>query len=180
MSGVSVWWVVLVVLVATPAQAQGPESTLPSGDTVPTWIFLWTLGLGSAIITALVAALKVLWGRMNSKEQEIREYYEGTLEMPDKGVIPRVRAQYTAQFDELRTQHISERDELRTLGEAWRFKFEETEKGRRTDVERMRLEERESMKDGMLAMRDVAAALSENSVKMDSLIAGYGEEELEG
>jgi len=159
---------VLVMGSASPAFAQDPTGTLPKGDEVPTWIFLWTLGLGSAIITALLAALKTLWKRMNSQEQTLREHYEGTLENPQKGVLP-----------QLRTLHETEKKDLRVGRDEWRGKFEDVEEGRREDIERMRQEERTSMRDALGAMKDVAAALQVNSVKMDALIksAGYDDEE---
>ena len=163
--------VAMAVFSISPALAQDPTGAMPDSDTVPTWIFIWTLGLGTTIIGALVAAIKVLWSRMNTAEASLREHYEGSLENPAKGVLP-----------QLRKQHENEKVDLRAQTTEWRTKYEGCEVGRREDTERMRQEERVSLKEGLDAMKDVAAALQGNSAKMDSMIiaAGYQVEEEDG
>lgn len=63
----------LVLLVLAPEvwaqdpRAYGQSSSGPPDGYIPSWIFYWLLGLGSAICGALITALKVLWNKNQEK-----------------------------------------------------------------------------------------------------------------
>jgi hypothetical protein len=67
----------LVAALSGPALAQdGPEIPNPitmgkgpkDGERVPAWIFYWLLGIGTAVTLGLLAALKVLWAKVDEAE----------------------------------------------------------------------------------------------------------------
>lgn len=66
--------VILLVAGVALAQGSGPSSTpnVP-GDTVPSWVFYWVLGLATFIGIVWSAVTKILWDRGNSAQDKALE-----------------------------------------------------------------------------------------------------------
>jgi hypothetical protein len=60
--------------------AQGSPSVTPSvpGDTVPSWVFYWVLGLASAVGGILLLVIRILWDR-GEKKSALNEEERGQL-----------------------------------------------------------------------------------------------------
>jgi len=128
------------------AQGATPPGVPPVGDLVPAWVFYWLLGLSTAVGAALVAAIKVLWTHATTEREAA------------------IMAATTAVQDDLK--------ELRKFGQDWRTAFEASEKGRREDAERFRVEERETLKVSIKTFVDVTEALRANTQAIHGLISG--------
>lgn len=61
--------IVLLLATAGVALAQGAPSVTPDvpGNTVPSWVFYWVLGLTSLFGGVLLTVIKILWGEARKK-----------------------------------------------------------------------------------------------------------------
>jgi len=155
--------VVIALILASSVMAQDATGAArpagPTGETVPSWVFYWLLGLGTTIAGALVTALKVLYTRATQVEKEYLERYEGDPKIPNSGVMPQLRAACE-----------QEKADLRTAITQLRTRCESVESARREDSERFRLSELENLRAGMTTLQDVGTALQANTRELHGLV----------
>jgi hypothetical protein len=164
---------VLILALPCPASAQGaptPPTGPPSGELVPAWVFYWLLGLSSAVGTALITTIGVLWTRSTTdRDAAVKAATDaGTTAAKaasDAGLVAVKAATENMNADLA---------ELRRQATDWRTAFEASEKGRREDAERFRLEEREQLKVSITTFSEVAEALRDNTREIRALISGPG------
>lgn len=107
------------LVTATASLAQGGPSPTPQvpGDTVPTWVFYWVLGLATAVGGVLLLIIKILWDRSDrvsglsgEERAQLKQLYDWHNRVDENQVpiwyVPRA---WVSLIDSLRSDQASVR-----------------------------------------------------------------------